>query len=349
MSLAEARAKAEEWRGLAKAGTDPAILEAKKKAAREREAMLAEWKTFASVVEDYKIRVLPRQRWGERVRKLIEVELIPSWGARPIAEIGRVDVVALIDKIVARPAPRYAHNVFDSVRALFNFAVARGVYGIETAPTDRLKASEIIGRKAIRQRVLTDAELRKLWLACGALGYPYGPLVKMILLTGTRLSEMRDAEWREFDFPARLWRIPEQRFKSGSQHIVPLCDDLLALLESLPRRGRYLFATNGNDKPVRGFDVPIKKFREAVGAHDWSLHDLRRTTRTKLSKLAPFHVCELAIGHAKQGLQRVYDQEEYRDEIRAALDKWAAALREIVEPEPATPPAQNVVALRRRG
>ena len=73
----------------------------------------------------------------------------------------------------------------------------------------------------------------------------------------------------------------------------------------------------------------------------WVIHDLRRTLRTHLSALRiPDHVAEMVIGHGRQGLQRVYDQHRYLDEMREALTQWAARLRSIVNPPPA-----NVVSL----
>ena len=86
-----------------------------------------------------------------------------------------------------------------------------------------------------RQRVLTDTEMRALWQAAEKLGYPYGDLFRLLALTGQRKSEVAEAPWREFDLNKRLWTIPPERMKGDAAHEVPLTDDVMAILEALPR------------------------------------------------------------------------------------------------------------------
>jgi integrase len=358
VGLAMAREKAREWHAWAKAGIDPAVEEAKAAAAATHAAALAERHSFTSVAEAYVARVLPGLRWGARVEHQIRKELLPAWGSKHIAEITRHDVVALIDALVARPPTRrrssggtaYAHNIFVVVRSLFNWAAERGVYGLEALPTDRIKPVKLIGKHAIRTRVLNDTELRKLWTATHRVGYPYGPMVRMLLLTGCRVSEVRGARWREFDFANRVWTVPAERFKSEVPHTVPLTDDLLTLLGSLPRlrRGDFLFSTTDGAKPISNGPSGMRQRldREMGEVAPWILHDLRRVVRSNLSKLAvPEHVAELAIGHGRRGLARIYDQHGHLEEIRAAMTAWEGRLREIVGATPT--PAPNVVRLRR--
>jgi hypothetical protein len=135
MSLADARHKAVAWYGMVRQGIDPAV-EAR------RAAMLAQEHSFGNVAEAYIARALPGQRWAARVARQIRVELLPTWGLRPITDISRQDVVALIDKIAAR-SPSYARNIFQIVRSLFNWAAER--YELEHVPTDRIKPKKLIG------------------------------------------------------------------------------------------------------------------------------------------------------------------------------------------------------------
>lgn len=346
ISLAGARAKAEKWYGLAKTGIDPAIDEAKTAERERRAAMLAQERSFGSVAEAYFARGLTGQRWGHRVRRQIERELIPHWGNRPIAEITRLDVVALIEAIMARPARAYAANVFQAIRAVFNWALERN-FGLENSPCDRIRISKLIGEKQVRTRVLSDEELQKLWAATGKLADPYGPLVRMLMLTGCRVNEAAGARWREFDLTNRLWVIPAERFKSNAQHAVPLCDDMLALLDGLPP-GDFLFSTTKGKRPINGLSKAKARIDAMMGdVPPWVFHDIRRTVRTRLSALrVPEPIAEAVIGHARKGLARIYDQHEFADEIREALDAWAAKLRTIVGAVPARPGAENVVALQ---
>jgi integrase len=277
---------------------------------------------------------LANQRKGARVAREIRNELIPHWGALPIAKITRQMVVELIEAIVDRPAPRHAHTIYGHVRALYNWAIARGIYDLETSPCDRLRPAAFIGVKRVRERVLTDDELVRLWAATDH--YPYGHLTRLLLHTGARLNECARATWSEVDFVRRTLTVPAERFKAGSQHVIPLSDDAIALLQSLPRRGDFIFTSSGA-RPVGDFFAAKRKLDSAMNIPHWTFHDLRRSFRTQLAALrVPDHVAELAIGHAKKGLRRIYDQHQYADEIRAAMEAWAARLRSIVAPEPET-------------
>jgi integrase len=223
------------------------------------------------------------------------------------------------------------------------------VYGLEASPCDRLEPKSIVGEKASRTRVLTDAEWRAVWNASESLGYPYGPLFCVLALTGQRRSEVAESQWSEFDLDKRLWVIPTERMKADAAHIVPLTDDALAILKSLPRfsNGDYLFSLKSGRSPVQSFNKAKRNLDAAMAKKlggklsPFVLHDIRRSMRTGLSALpVPDLVRELVIGHTKPGLHRVYDQYAYVDEKRHALELWAKRLRDIVIPPPA-----NVVEL----
>jgi integrase len=128
--------------------------------------------------------------------------------------------------------------------------------------------------------------------------------------------------------------------KMDAAHLVPLTDDVLAILESLPRfkKGDYLFSTMFGAKPVNGFSKTKDRLDGAMRAEmgelePWTIHDIRRTMRTGLSALPiPDRVRELVIGHTQPGLHKVYDQHSYLDEKRRALELWAERLRTIIDP-----------------
>jgi integrase len=363
LSLSEARDKAKEWRAQIERGIDPAV--EKERARREEEERREN--SFAAVAREFiRMAVIgpnpakPKQRKGLEVARDIEREFISRWGKRPITDITQRDVIKVIDAAVERGSPYQAHNLLGHVRRLFNWAIARGVYGLrERSPCDRMKPKEVIGKKALRQRVLKNDELRAFWRATESAGYPYGPLFRMLALTGQRKSEVAGARWREFDVEKRLWVIPAERMKMDAAHVVPLTDEVLALLAQLPRfkQGDRLFSTTFGAKPVNGFSkakelldrrmlVALREGEEhpdEIELPPFVIHDIRRTMRTGLSALpVPDMVRELVIAHARPGLHKVYDQYAYLDEKRHALELWAARLRSIVDP----PPGANVVALR---
>jgi integrase len=356
LGLAEARSKARHWLALIAKGIDPNVEVERERLAEQRKQA----DTFAAVAEKFISRKLKTQRRGRAVERIVRNELLPHWGARPVTDISHRDIRELVERVVDRGAPTYAHNVFDAANAVLNFAATQDL--IEANPARLLKRTAVIGPKRHRQRVLSDTELRAFWRASGRLDYPFGPFFRLLLLTGARLDELAGARWREVDPQRKAWTIPAERFKSDAEHMVPLTDDAMAVLATLPRfnSGDFLFSTAFGRKPVSGFSKAkerldrrmLRTLRALALQHGddpkeiqlkhFVNHDLRRTVRTRLSALkVQDHIAEMVIGHGRKGIARIYDQHRFEDEKREALAKWAMLLRSIVEPPP-----PNVVELK---
>lgn len=278
MSLASARAKAKAWHELIADGKDPAEEERKAQAAEAREKA----STFGSVVEEYIEERVKGQRRGEKVEREIRRHLLPEWRGKPVATIARTDVATLVKSVGRKSGLYQAHNVFGHVRTFFNWAIASGTYGLEISPCDRLEASALAGgSKKARQRVLGDDELGAYCRAADRrLGYPFGPMFKLLVLTGQRRDEVSGARWREIhpelvrllrecaakvsasgidwsQVPSawKLWTVPAERFKGERAHVVTLSDDACAVLAELPffAKGDHLFSTTFGKVPVSGF------------------------------------------------------------------------------------------------
>jgi integrase len=365
ITIEQARRTARDWQETLRNGNDPrAVADAQRQA-----ALRAQQHTFAAVVDDYVAYIYDE---GQRKAKVVERELrsvfVAAWGERPIASITLHDVRAVIVPVKKRGAKYHAHTLFGHIRTLFRWTIGTGSYGLEHSPCDHLQPRQLIGKKAPRQRVLSDDELRAFWAATARLGdaridgYPWCPLLRLLLLTGQRKTEISDAQWDEFDLEARLLTIPEARFKSDAVHLVPLSADAMAIVTALPRfkypKGEFVFSTTLGAKPVDGFSklkaqldaLMLEELRRLRGdkakLEPWVLHDLRRTVRTRLAWLGtPEIVAERVIGHSpRDPLQKVYNRFEYLDERREALENWATALGAIVTPAP--PGATNVMRLR---
>jgi hypothetical protein len=357
LTLEQARNKARSWLELLGRGIDPRAEIERQQAAELRKQAAS----FAAVADLFIADKLSKERRGHDAELQLRNEFIPRWGNRPVTEISPADVKAVIREVKAR-APYMAHALLSNVRRMFNWAIEQGDYGLEHSPCDHLKAKSLIGERQPRSRYLSDDELRAFVRACERMGYPHGDLGRALLLTGTRHREMAAAPWSEFDLARATWTISRERFKSNSEHIVPLTRDMLELFEGLPRfkSGSFLFSTTFGkiatditekvkDKIDRRMLRTLKAMARARGGDPnavvlkpWRVHDLRRTVRTHLAALrVPDHIAEMVLGHGKKGLQRVYDQHQYQAEMLDSLERWGARLRSIVNPPPA-----NVVALR---
>jgi integrase len=353
LTLEQARNKARSWLELLGRGIDPRDeIEERKRAEQRKRAG-----TFASVAEDFIREKLPGERRGRDAELQLRRVFIPRWGNRPVTEITRSDIKAVLFE-VKKDTPVMAHALFGTIRRLFNWVIEQGDYGLEVSPCDHLRAQSVIGKLEPRDRILEDDEIRAFWGACLKLGYPHGDLARFLLLTGVRHFEAAEAPWSEFNLAGATWTIPKERFKSKAGHLVPLSGDALELLNGLPRfqSGPHLFSFSFGKRGTDIGERPKLKLDELMFAElvqmrgkdaelkPWRIHDLRRTMRSRLSALqVPDVIAELILGHAKRGLQRVYDQYKYGDEMRQALEKWAARLRTIVNPPPA-----NVTPFDRR-
>ena len=232
---------------------------------------------------------------------------------------------------------------------------------LETSPCDRVKAP---ATESDRDRVLTDEEVRWLWKATDRLRYPFGPFVRLLLLTGQRRDEVAKSRWREFPQPD-LWHIPAERTKNGIATDVPLSAAAQDVVASLPRIGRagYLFTSNG-ETAISGYSDAkerLDKYMVAVAREEaqergqdpdqvelrpWRLHDLRRTLASGMARLEhPPHVVEAVLNHRAgtiSGVAAVYNRYSYGREKSRALEAWGQYVMDLVEGN-----ASNVVTLRR--
>ena len=251
LSLEKARERARDWRVLIRQGNDP-------KAEEDRQRRLELRKqetTLAAVAEDYIDPHVRGQRKAKDTEREICKELIGFWGERPITSITREDVIALVEAIAkaSRPIHRSHHSRAHSIA--LQLGHQRGAQPLETSPCDRIKPAALIGAKEPRQRVLNDAEIAAVWRGSEALGYPFGPLYQLLLLTGARMNEVAGAKCGEFDLKKKICTVPPERFKLNASHLVPLSTLAVTILEGPPRftKGDHLFTTTYGEKPISGF------------------------------------------------------------------------------------------------
>jgi integrase len=355
IDLEEAREKARELRALIRQGSDPA---AEEKAARATAKATTTVKTFAEVVELYDKRVLAAKRRGRQVRMTIDRHLMPAWKDMVLASITRAHVLERVEALVDGGKKGAAQRVFASCRRLFSWAISRGTFGIEHSPCEKLRPTDMIGERSVRERILTDPEWRALFRAVQALGYPYQPIIELLALTGLRRNEVVEARLSEFDFDQARWTIPSPRMKSDRPHVVCLTPRMIEIVSSLPRNSEgFLFPNDRGNRPFSSFSLFKEKIDEPMAAEllredpsakfqGWALHDIRRSMRTKLSELpvpGGDLVRELLLAHVKPGMHKVYDQHAYLDERYQGYVLWEQKLTAILEKRSAA-----VIGLARR-
>lgn len=370
MTLAEARQAAQRALRTLAEGRDPAgVKEAARAATRAATGDAAPGKDtiaarFPAFVDAYHKRERRNRSVGE-IERQYRAEIAPHWAGRTVAEITRADVRDLLAGIVARSEAAgrrgvTANRVFSTLRRFFNWCVEQDV--IDASPCEGVR--KIVKEKP-RERLLTPAEIGRVWRASGDLGAPFGSLYRLALLTGQRraeLSGMRWGELRDLGGDEPLWALPGDRVKNAVAHDVPLSALAVELIDAQPRiaaktgRALYVFTTTG-DAPVSGYSrskarldalILAEMRREAVAAGAdpdsveamaaWGLHDARRTFASGLAALGVnLPVVERLLNHRSgsfAGIVAVYQHHEFADEKRAAMDAWAGYVAELGEGVP---------------
>ncbi len=339
-------------------GKDPGAVKLSEAAARSNPSNLVVAQLDQFLTRYVKQR--NRESTARETERFVNLYLRKRWQHKLLADITRREIIDLLDEI-AESHPISANRVHAILRRFFNWCIERDVIAI--SPVANVTAP---GEVISRDRTLSRDEIRLAWLASEKIGWPFGPMVKLLLLTGQRRDEIASAQWSEFDLAAEVpaWTIPKERAKNGKAHVVPLAPAVVEILEGLPRvKGDVDFVLTTTGKTgVSGFSrskalldasmaVIAKEEAEARGEKDfepqiapWRLHDLRRTCASGMAELGqPVHVVEAVLNHKSgsiKGVAAVYNRYEYAEEKRRALFAWAAHVASLVGA-----PADNIISL----
>jgi integrase len=249
------------------------------------------------------------------------LSLADRWGTRRIGEITDGDIIRATDQ-VANHAPVAANRLHAVLSAFFAWAKGKRLVAVNPC-TDLERPSE----EKARDRVLTDDELRKVWLAAGEIGHPHAGIVKLLILTGQRRGEIADLRWPEIDLDERVIHLPKERTKNARAHDVPLSAQALAVIAGLPRLVDVELAFTVKRRPFRSFWDLKKRLDEVSGVTGWTLHDIRRTVASGLQRLGVrLEVTEAVLNHrsgSTAGIVGVYQRHDYAAEKRDALQRWA--------------------------
>jgi integrase len=283
---------------------------------------------FIGVFEEWLQRDQANNRSLRATRQALEKYVVPHWQRRSIAEIGRRECLDVIDAIADAGKLTAARRVHARLHRLFKWAIGRGI--IEINP---LNGVDKPGADIKRDRVLSDAELAKVWTAAERLGFPYGPALQLLILTGARREEIGKLRWCEVIDGAIS--LEGARTKNGEPHVIPLSTAARTLLGHIPRiSGDFVFTFSGR-VPVSGWSQAKIDLDALAGlAVPWRTHDLRRTCATGLQKLGtPLQVTEAILGHtagSRAGVVGIYQRHGYADEKLAALEAWGAHVTNLI-------------------
>lgn len=339
LPLDQAKKEAKKYLGEVAKGGDPV--------AAKRAAQAADEDTLRAIGDRYLASRAGRElrTIGQR-RAILERLIYPKLGSRPIESIRRGEVARLLEQIGDQRGPRMAGYAGSVLKIIFHWFERQ---------SDNFRSPMIRGMapngSVPRDRVLSDVEVQAFWRAAQAWQHPFARLVQFILLTATRRGEAAIMTRAELD--GDTWTIPARRYKSKITHSIPLSKAARDVLASCPVIGiaGYVFTLNGR-QPVscvrtkRMFDdlmlAELRKVDPAAKLERFTIHDLRRTSRTLLSRAGVnADVAERCLGHKIPGVRGVYDRHQFEEEKRAAFEALSAQVVRIVDRQP------NVIALDR--
>lgn len=281
----------------------------------------------------------------ERVRTF-ERLVYPKLGSTPIEELTRTEIIRLLDGIEDDNGPVMADRTLSYVRCVFNWHASRSdsfnspiVRGMA-----RTKASE-----RARERVLEDLEIIAVWKAT-AKPTPFNRVIRFLLLTGARRSEAAELAWAELaeqpvDAMASKWQmrwtLPPSRNKTKLELVRPLSAAAVAALPA--RAGTFVFSHDDGVTPVSADSGQmLARLHKASATSGWTLHDLRRTARTLMSRAGvPSDTAERCLGHVIGGVRGVYDRHTYVREMADAYERLATLIDNICDPRQKVTPLRS--------
>jgi integrase len=317
IDTAKARAIASELHAKVRLGQDPAALKAESRA-RATE-------TFGAAVKPYLQWQSARVRLStlRHLERHLLVNLAPLHSL-PINNVGRRAIAAQLARMTGSPVQ--ANRTRSTLTNFLNWAMREGL--IDSNPA--LATNKYPERP--RDRVLTNAELRILWLALPE-GH-FGDILKILVLTGARAREISELHWDEVNFEKGLIELPPHRVKNRRKHVIPMAGPVRAILERRERTSDFVFGASGRSG-FSGWSRCKERLDEALGIPDWTIHDLRRVYATGAAEIGiQPHVIEAVLNHVsghKSGVAGIYNRATYETEKATALMRWADHVVAIIE------------------
>lgn len=309
---------------------------------------------FGTISDAYVERAKKKlRRWSEQQR-IIDRDLKPAFGMTPLPSIAADDINDQLAKVSERGSSA-ALKSYVALRAIYAHAheTQRKLFPKSASPFDEVARPSGGGE---RVRYLTDAEVRVMWEATNIIGWPFGPIYRLLLLTGMRLREVAEGHWSEIDLAEKRWNIPGARTKNGLPHWVHLSPEAVSILNTLPHVGGkdekdFMFTTTAGESAVSGFSRAKSRLDKAMlaivkqdardGDEDpdavkvapFVIHDTRRTIARGCQRFgtAP-EVTERMLGHVSEvekGLKGTYQVYKHEPERIAATNRWANELQRI--------------------
>lgn len=317
-------------------GTDP-------QAEKNKRKQVTEPKTFKELSTSFIEKYLPTLRPSTQTeyKRIIDVELLPKLAKYPIKDISINQIINLLDaKAYGSNAPVMANRIRARLSTMFTFAIDRRLidYNPVQAVKKYKKANDGSKVEKKRNRWYRPDELRSLWQWFEQFNEPTRSVYMMLLVCGQRKTETMKMKWD--DIENGVWVIPAELAKNKEEHLVPLSDMALSIIEGMkPITGDtdYVFCSpKKENEPISWLTRANRTIKNHSDVSDFRPHDLRRTVATYMAKLSVDRtVLGKILNHkglaGDSQVTAIYDRHGYMDEKRQAMNRWSYKLNQIIE------------------
>jgi integrase len=360
-SLDAARRRADEIKSAARQGRDLIQEERDAREAEIKDKQMAVDLLFEVVGEKWIAWLEKKEKRHRDTPRIVRKDLIPAWKGKRVDHITKSDIREIARTVTERAKSsgranatgRQGDAVLKVARRFFKWAISEDY--VKANPTMDLQADVRDGK---RTRRLSPREIRAYWKSTGQLGYPFGPCLRLMLLTAQRENMVARADLNEVDYDDQLWEIPPERTKKVVQekpHILPLTNRMIEIFqqaEKLSASETLFFSTTG-ETAISGWSnaketldelmlIEMKLEAKAMGEDPddvaltpWILHDLRRTAGTAMVEQCgvELKIADLVLHHLPRNMTEIqvrYLLGLHEKEMLEALELWDAWLVEIL-------------------
>jgi integrase len=284
--------------------------------------------TFRDVAENYFTRVVDAEahRTADESKRVMSRYVYPAWADRPFVSLKRSDLSVLLDRLQDEHGARQADVALSGIRRVATWHATRDDNYISPFDLRGLKRD----KAQPRNRILSDAELQIVWAA--SANTRLGALVRLLLLTAQRKSVVHEMRWSHL--VDGVWHIPMSAREKTNGGILALPDLALETINALPRFAGSDFVFAGSHSKSGCMDISVSgpDFCASLSIPHFTLHDLRRTARSLLSRCGVAHdTSERVLGHqVGSSISRTYDRHQYVTEKKIALAKLARLIETII-------------------
>ncbi|MGO2089072.1 MAG: tyrosine-type recombinase/integrase [Oceanisphaera sp.] len=344
LSLADARLEAAKKMKQVREGFDP-LLQRKR---AEQESI----KTVNDLFEDWYPTLVKRLKHPNIPKRVYTKDIAPHIGEISLDKITARDIRTTITAINNSGRPTIANDALGHCKQLFNHGIKLDL--LQGNPASAFTVRDAGGIEQSKDRALSEEELKTFFRIARENSASFSRdnylACALLVCLGVRKSELCEAKWEEFDLEKGLWHLPKERSKTNVGFTIPLATEVLQWLEELKIRGfgsEYVLPSRRTSKrPHMGADTLNRAITKLFG-HEagkkkqppnlmadmphFAVHDLRRTCRTLLAKQGtPGHVAERCLNHKLKGVEGIYDQYDYLEERKVALEALARSIKKVL-------------------